>query len=102
LLNVRAIRRKIRLRRTFSYGGIVARICFLGAGSTVFSRNVLGDCVCVDGLRDAPIALVDVDADRLHFSAVTLRKINRALRANGAIVSMCDELIEAHGDFLPT
>ena len=40
----------------------MVKIAFLGAGSTVFARNVLGDCMCTPVLRDAEIALYDIDA----------------------------------------
>ncbi len=63
----------------------VVKICFLGAGSTVFAKNVLGDCLCVDSLRDAEIALVDIDADRLHVSDVMLEIIKRSLGATARI-----------------
>jgi alpha-galactosidase len=38
------------------------KITFLGAGSTVFARNVLGDCMCTPSLQDAEIALYDIDS----------------------------------------
>ena len=40
------------------------KITFMGAGSTVFARNVLGDCMCTPALREAEIALYDIDAWR--------------------------------------
>ena len=40
------------------------KITFMGAGSTVFVRNVLGDCLCSEVLRDAEFALYDIDAKR--------------------------------------
>jgi len=55
------------------------KITFIGAGSTVFARNVIGDCMCVESLRDSVFALYDID---------TIKK-------------MVDELIDAHGDYLP-
>ena len=33
------------------------KITFIGAGSTVFARNVIGDCMCVESLRDSEFAL---------------------------------------------
>ena len=65
----------------------MAKICFLGAGSTVFAKNVLGDCLHVHCLRDAEINLVDIDADRLHVSEVMMRNINRTLGAGATIRS---------------
>lgn len=53
------------------------KITFLGAGSTVFARNVLGDCMCTPALRDAEIALYDIDATRLEDSQIILEAINK-------------------------
>lgn len=61
------------------------KIVFLGAGSTVFAKNVLGDCLNVASLRDSEIALVDIDADRLRVSEVMLNNINRTLGASAEI-----------------
>ena len=40
----------------------MAKIVFLGAGSVVFAKNLLGDVLSFGSLADAEIALVDVDA----------------------------------------
>ncbi len=63
----------------------MAKIVFLGAGSTIFARNVLGDALHVPALRDAEIALVDIDPDRLHVSEVMVRNINRTLGAQATV-----------------
>ena len=55
----------------------MTKITFLGAGSTVFARNVLGDCMCTDALRDSEIALYDIDQNRLLDSKIILDAINR-------------------------
>src|SRR5690554_7827457 len=55
----------------------MAKITFMGAGSTVFARNVLGDCMCTPSLQDSEIALYDIDAKRLEESEVVLRAINK-------------------------
>ena len=47
----------------------MVKITFMGAGSTVFARNVLGDCMCTPVLRDAEIALYDIDPKRMEVSA---------------------------------
>ena len=44
------------------------KIVFLGAGSTVFAKNVLGDCLLAEGLPCFEIALVDIDEERLNES----------------------------------
>ena len=59
----------------------MAKICFLGAGSTVFAKNVLGDCLHVDCLRDAHVTLVDIDPDRLNVSKVMMENISRTMGA---------------------
>src|SRR5450756_1696822 len=66
---------------------VVVKIAFLGAGSTVFAKNVLGDCLNVPSMRDAQIVLIDLDPERLHDSEVMLRNINRTLGAGAAITS---------------
>lgn len=53
------------------------KITFLGAGSTVFARNVLGDCMCSPVLRECEIALYDIDAERLNESHMILNTINK-------------------------
>lgn len=65
----------------------MARIVFLGAGSTIFARNVLGDALHVPALRDAEIALLDIDPDRLHVSEVMVKNINRTLGAQATVQS---------------
>ena len=60
------------------------KITFMGAGSTVFARNVLGDCMCTPALRDARIALYDIDAERLKDSEIILSAINRNINENRA------------------
>ncbi|NLT74759.1 MAG: alpha-glucosidase/alpha-galactosidase [Chloroflexi bacterium] len=63
----------------------MSKIVFLGAGSTVFARNVLGDALHVPALNDAEIALLDIDADRLHISDVMLQNIVRNLGASARV-----------------
>ncbi len=62
----------------------MVKICFMGAGSTVFARNVLGDCMCTPALRDAQIALYDIDAKRLEDSEIILSAINRNVNESRA------------------
>jgi len=53
------------------------KITFMGAGSTVFARNVLGDCMCTPALRDSVIALYDNDEERLEDSYIILSAMNK-------------------------
>ena len=61
------------------------KITFMGAGSTVFARNVLGDCICTDAFRGMDIALYDIDRRRLEESETILSAINRA-HGNPAVI----------------
>lgn len=62
----------------------MAKITFMGAGSTVFARNVLGDCMCTPALSDSEIALYDIDAKRLEDSEIILNAINKNINNNRA------------------
>ena len=53
------------------------KITFMGAGSTVFAKNVLGDSMMTPALAESTIALYDIDAVRLDESATMLEAINR-------------------------
>ena len=53
------------------------KITFMGAGSTVFAKNVLGDCMMTPALRGSTIALYDIDAVRLEESAAMLEAVDR-------------------------
>ncbi len=60
------------------------KITFMGAGSTVFARNVLGDCMCTPALRDSVIALYDIDAERLEDSYIILSAMNNNINEGRA------------------
>lgn len=55
----------------------MSKITFMGAGSTVFAKNVLGDSMMTPALAESTIALYDIDAVRLQESADMLEAINR-------------------------
>lgn len=65
----------------------MTKITFMGAGSTVFARNVLGDCMCSDALHDCEIALYDIDPERLKDSDIILQAINRNANQGRARIS---------------
>ncbi len=62
------------------------KITFMGAGSTVFARNVLGDCMCTPSLCEAEIALYDIDEQRLNDSEIILRAINKNVNQDRATI----------------
>ena len=53
------------------------KITFMGAGSSVFARNVIGDCLSTEALRDATFALYDIDGERLQQSKLILEAIQK-------------------------
>lgn len=61
------------------------KITFMGAGSTIFARNVIGDCMCAEVLRDSVFALYDIDTTRLEESRVILEAIRAAKGGYGKI-----------------
>lgn len=61
------------------------KIAFMGAGSTVFARNVIGDCMCTEALRDSVFALYDIDAERLEESRTILEAMRVAKGGYGKI-----------------
>jgi alpha-galactosidase len=66
----------------------MAKITFMGAGSTVFAKNVLGDAMLSPALSDAQIALYDIDPVRLKESKRILDTLNANLNAGRAAISV--------------
>ncbi len=63
------------------------KITFLGAGSTIFAKNVLGDCMLTPALREAEFALYDIDADRLEESYLLMNALNQNINENRATIT---------------
>ncbi len=61
---------------------IVSKITFLGAGSTVFAKNILGDCMLVPALEGFEFALHDIDETRLADSENMLNNLKETLQKN--------------------
>jgi alpha-galactosidase len=55
------------------------KLTFIGAGSTVFAKNILGDCLSSPALAGLEIALYDIDATRLEESRRMVETLNRNL-----------------------
>src|SRR5262249_25219033 len=65
----------------------MAKITFMGAGSSVFAKNILGDAMLVPALHDAQIALYDINAERLKESKLMLDVLNRNINQNSATIT---------------
>lgn len=61
------------------------KITFMGAGSTVFVRKVIGDCMLSSVLTDSTFALYDIDPVRLHESKEILEAMKKSIGASGVI-----------------
>ena len=63
----------------------MARVAFIGAGSVVFTKNLLGDILSFPEMRGIEIALHDIDPDRLATAEVMARYVARERDASPAI-----------------
>ena len=63
------------------------KITFIGAGSTVFAKNILGDCMCTEALQESEIALFDINKSRLNDSATVMRGLNKKINRGRAKIS---------------
>lgn len=61
------------------------KICFLGAGSTVFAKNLLGDCIINTALGEFSIALHDIDPKRLDESFRLINAVNKRYNGKAAV-----------------
>jgi alpha-galactosidase len=68
----------------------MARIVLIGAGSTVFARNLLGDILGHEELAESEIVLYDVDAARLTTSELVAHRVAEALDAHPKILATTD------------
>ncbi len=63
----------------------MTKIAFIGAGSTVFMKNIVGDLLHKPALSGATIALMDIDQKRLDESALVARKMVASLGASARV-----------------
>ena len=61
------------------------KITFIGAGSTVFAKNLIGDILSFPELADSTICLFDIDESRLKTSEVVAKRIAKTLGAPSPI-----------------
>ena len=59
------------------------RVAILGAGSTVFARQLMTDLLCTPGLSEGTFALVDIDSERLELAQAIGEKLVEASGAAG-------------------
>ena len=68
----------------------MARIVFIGAGSTVFARNLMGDIISFPELSSSTIVLHDINEERLRTSEIVGHKIIETLGVSATIEATTD------------
>ena len=68
----------------------MTKITFIGAGSTVFAKNLLGDILSFPELANATISLMDIDPERLRTSEIVAHKVAAYLGAKPTIEATLD------------
>ena len=66
------------------------KIVFIGAGSTVFAKNLMGDLLGFPELANSTLMLMDINEERLRTSKIVAHKVARALGANPVIEATTD------------
>ncbi|MDU8910631.1 alpha-glucosidase/alpha-galactosidase [Aestuariicoccus sp. MJ-SS9] len=81
----------------------MTRIAFIGAGSTIFMKNIVGDVLHFDALDGATFALMDIDETRLEDSALVARKLIAASGRSARVEATTDRRRALAGaDFVVT
>ena len=68
----------------------MTKIAFIGAGSVEFTKNLLGDILSFEELKDAHIALHDIDSERLGVAEAMAQYTNRELAGSARITTHLD------------
>ena len=66
------------------------KIAIIGAGSMVFSKNLISDILAFDALKGSTFALMDIDPERLKVAGVMAESINGSRGADAEIVITSD------------
>src|SRR3954470_10887170 len=82
----------------------MAKVAFIGAGSTVFTRNLVSDIVGTPELADTTtIALMDIDEQRLRTSEVVTRALVQRRDAGARVEATLDRAAALDGaDYVVT
>jgi alpha-galactosidase len=68
----------------------MTKLTFIGAGSTIFAKNVIGDCILTPEIKDLEIALYDIDKKRLSDSESMVLNINKNYAGHAVVKSYTD------------
>lgn len=75
----------------------MSKVTFLGAGSTVFARNVLGDVMLTEALQGYELALFDINEERLRDSENILNNIRKTSGSKCVIKAYTDRKAALRG-----
>ncbi len=79
------------------------KLAFIGAGSTIFMKNIVGDMLHFPALRDARIALMDIDAQRLDESRMVAESMIATMGTGARVEATTDRARALDGaDFVVT
>ncbi len=82
---------------------MTVKIAFIGAGSTIFMKNIVGDALHYDALKSAEFALMDIDTKRLEESELVAKKLIEAMDAPATVTATTDRACALDGaDFVVT
>ncbi len=73
------------------------KITLIGAGSTVFAKNLVGDILSFPELTDPTISLYDIDPERLRTTEMVARRIAKALGIQPTIEATLDRRAALEG-----
>jgi len=75
----------------------MAKISFIGAGSTVFAKNLMGDILSRPELASSTLSLHDIDAERLRTSEIVAHKVAETLGVSPTIEATLDRRASLDG-----
>jgi alpha-galactosidase/6-phospho-beta-glucosidase family protein len=73
------------------------KITFVGAGSTVFAKNLLGDILAYPELGHSTIALHDIDSERLNTTQIVAQRLAKGRGAHPRIETHLDRCAALEG-----
>ncbi len=81
----------------------MTKIAFIGAGSTIFMKNIVGDALLTPALADSHFALMDIDVQRLEESEAVARAMVKATGTGATVTTHTDRRAALEGaDFVIT
>jgi alpha-galactosidase/6-phospho-beta-glucosidase family protein len=73
------------------------KIAFVGAGSVVFTRNLLGDILAFPELAESEISLHDIDSERLETAELLAHRVAETLGATPNVTASLDRRAALEG-----